>query len=113
MDSGDKATNKAMSAAYKYAAFQAFSIPTEGDNDADAHTHQVSTRQEKPAEKQLTFKAQTWSLVRAHYNDNATAFESGLKAIHLLAENETLAALTEDRWKSIFTQLSEHPSFKK
>lgn len=42
MDSGDKATNKAMSAAYKYAAFQAFSIPTEGDNDADAHTHQVA-----------------------------------------------------------------------
>jgi hypothetical protein len=68
---------------------------------------------EKPAEKPLTFKAQTWSLVRAHYNDNAAAFESGLKAIHLLAENETLASLTEDRWKSIFTQLSEHPSFKK
>lgn len=41
MDSGDKATNKAMSAAYKYAAIQAFSIPTEGDNDADAHTHEV------------------------------------------------------------------------
>ena len=38
MDSSDKATNKAMSAAYKYAAFQAFCIPTEGDNDADAHT---------------------------------------------------------------------------
>jgi len=42
MDSGDKATNKAMSAAYKYAAFQAFSIPTEADNDADAHTYQVA-----------------------------------------------------------------------
>lgn len=42
MDSGDKATNKAMSAAYKYAAFQAFAIPTEGDNDADAVTHQVA-----------------------------------------------------------------------
>ena len=41
MDMSDKATNKAMSAAYKYAAFQAFAIPTEGDNDADAHTHQV------------------------------------------------------------------------
>jgi len=39
MDSADKATNKAMSAAYKYAAFQAFCIPTEGDNDADATTH--------------------------------------------------------------------------
>jgi hypothetical protein len=41
MDSGDKATNKAMSAAYKYAAFQAFAIPTEGDNDADAYTHLI------------------------------------------------------------------------
>ena len=44
MDSGDKATNKAMSAAYKYAAMQAFSIPTEGDNDADATTHDVAAR---------------------------------------------------------------------
>lgn len=36
MDTADKATNKAMSAAYKYMAMQAFCIPTEGDNDADA-----------------------------------------------------------------------------
>lgn len=41
MDSGDKSSNKAMSAAYKYAAFQAFAIPTEGDNDNDATTHEV------------------------------------------------------------------------
>lgn len=42
MDSGDKATNKAMSAAYKYAAFQAFCIPTEETAiDADAETHEV------------------------------------------------------------------------
>lgn len=45
MDSADKATNKAMSAAYKYAAMQAFCIPTEGDNDADATTHDVAPRQ--------------------------------------------------------------------
>lgn len=44
MDSGDKSTNKAMSAAYKYACMQAFCIPTEGDNDADAHTHEVASR---------------------------------------------------------------------
>lgn len=42
MDSGDKATNKAMSAAYKYAAFQTFAIPTEGTPDADAETHEVA-----------------------------------------------------------------------
>lgn len=37
MDSGDKATNKAMSVAYKYACFQAFCIPLEGDPDAQTH----------------------------------------------------------------------------
>ena len=42
MDSGDKATNKAMSAAYKYAAFQTFAIPTEGNPDADAETHETA-----------------------------------------------------------------------
>lgn len=39
MDTGDKATNKAMSAAFKYACIQTFCIPTEGDNDADGVTH--------------------------------------------------------------------------
>lgn len=43
MDSGDKATNKAMSIAYKYAAFQAFCIPTEETAiDADAEVHHVN-----------------------------------------------------------------------
>jgi hypothetical protein len=45
MDTADKATNKAMSAAYKYAAFMTFAIPTEGDNDADAVTHEVAPRE--------------------------------------------------------------------
>lgn len=40
MDSGDKAANKAMSIAYKYAAFQAFCIPLEG-TDPDAESHEV------------------------------------------------------------------------
>lgn len=53
MDSGDKATNKALSAAYKYACIQAFAIPTEGENDADAVTHEVASpaRQSAPAER--------------------------------------------------------------
>ncbi len=35
MDSGDKATNKAMSAAFKYACFQTFCIPTEEMRDSE------------------------------------------------------------------------------
>lgn len=38
MDSGDKATNKAMSVAFKYACFQVFCIPTEDMTDPDAET---------------------------------------------------------------------------
>lgn len=36
MDSGDKATSKAESIAFKYAAFQTFCIPVDGIPDADA-----------------------------------------------------------------------------
>ena len=41
MDSGDKATNKAMSIAFKYACFQVFCIPTEEMKDPDAESHEV------------------------------------------------------------------------
>lgn len=51
MDSADKSANKAQSAALKYAALQVFMIPTEGDNDADAHTHEVAAR-EGPAPRE-------------------------------------------------------------
>lgn len=44
MDSADKATNKAMSAAYKYACFQAFCIPVAGTPDADQTTHEVAAK---------------------------------------------------------------------
>lgn len=56
MDAGDKSTNKAMSAAYKYAAFQAFAIPTEGDNDADSTTHEVAKPKAKPQPAPLSDK---------------------------------------------------------
>jgi hypothetical protein len=54
MDSGDKATNKAMSAAFKYACLQAFCIPTEGDNDTENTTHVVAST---PAVKVVAPKA--------------------------------------------------------
>jgi hypothetical protein len=65
MDSGDKATNKAMSAAYKYAAFMAFAIPTEGDNDADATTHEVSPRNEPAPRQKLEGKYPSKSQLQA------------------------------------------------
>ena len=43
MDTGDKATNKALSIAYKYMAFQLFAIPI--DEDPDATTHVVGKKE--------------------------------------------------------------------
>ena len=48
MDSGDKATNKAMSIAFKYACFQVFCIPTEEMKDPDIECHEVKPKTEPP-----------------------------------------------------------------
>lgn len=44
MDTGDKATNKAMSIAFKYACFQVFCIPTEEMKDPDEECHEVKPK---------------------------------------------------------------------
>lgn len=56
MDSGDKASNKAMSIAHKYALFQTFLIPTEEEKDPDAEAHEVLP---KPAQKESIKKDET------------------------------------------------------
>lgn len=49
MDSGDKATNKAMAIAFKYACFQVFCIPTEEMKDPDEETQDPVKPQFNPA----------------------------------------------------------------
>ncbi len=71
MDSADKATNKAMSAAYKYCCLQVFCIPTEGmADDADLTTHQPVPRPMKanpptgagePRELRIVPDAKPWT----------------------------------------------------
>lgn len=58
MDSGDKATNKAMSVIFKYSTVQTFCIPVEGtgDEDADATTHPPTTPEPKRAAPQSNLK---------------------------------------------------------
>ncbi len=53
MDSADKATKKAMSAAFKYMCMQLFCIPTEGDNDADSTTHELQARADAVAQRRI------------------------------------------------------------
>ena len=48
MDSGDKASNKAMSVALKYACFQLFMIPTEEIIDPDAESPEATSKAQAP-----------------------------------------------------------------
>lgn len=79
MDSGDKSTNKAMSAAYKYLALQLFCIPTEGDNDADATTHLIAA---KPVTPNTTFD-----------------LNAALEAIQATPDSTALDAVARDLWR--------------
>ena len=53
MDSGDKATNKAMAIAMKYALFQVFCIPTDEMKDPDSETPEQSTKKNNNAKTVL------------------------------------------------------------
>jgi len=84
MDSGDKATNKAMSAAYKYAAMQAFCIPTEGDNDADATTHEVAPS-----------KGMAGASAKPAPRNNAATDSEAEQAVALMRQAKTAESLSE------------------
>lgn len=79
MDSGDKATNKAMSVAFKYACFQVFCIPTEEMRDPDAEVHDVKPRQNRAAKSSTgdtitkEEKERLTALCRDKWGDRANA----------------------------------------
>lgn len=52
LDSGDKATNKALSAALKYALIQTFSIPTEDMAEADLESPEIGSTAKTPKSDQ-------------------------------------------------------------
>lgn len=61
LDSGDKATNKALSAALKYALIQTFSVPTEDMAEADLESPEIgSVKKESPT---LAAKSETKDVV--------------------------------------------------
>lgn len=53
MDSGDKASNKAMAVAHKYAFMQIFAIPTLEDKDPENESPDVKAKPQEKAEEKL------------------------------------------------------------
>lgn len=97
MDSADKATNKAMSAAYKYLALLVFCIPTVAspDTDADFSTHEVKADNSQARAKWLDDRKQAimgalnvGELKRLHESAVSTA----------MAENDSAAVDLLNAW---------------
>lgn len=70
MDSGDKATNKAMAIAMKYAMFQVFCIPTEEMKDPDSETPPASKKIVKNANDLKIQPTQIEILNKFYVGDN-------------------------------------------
>ena len=94
MDSADKATNKAMSAAYKYLALLTFCIPTEAspETDADFSTHEVAAAKPKPP---------------ADPRARAARIVAGVAGGDAVAAAEDLARLDEKTLNAIWAHLDE------
>lgn len=63
MDSGDKASNKAMAAALKYFLLQTFCIPTDDAKDPDAESPEIGKRRSSEAQE-LAVKLEEWLTVQ-------------------------------------------------
>lgn len=100
MDTADKATNKAMSAAFKYACFQVFCIPTEEMKDPDADTPEPSVKKEEEhefiallnAEKEARALGMDLSKVAAAYGVELKNLTSAVLADAIARKRAQIAA---------------------
>lgn len=121
MDSGDKATNKALSAAYKYAMFQTFCVPTEGAaDDADAHTHEPAAVSPVPpaatvAPAPTAAQPVTIKEVDTQLNKNQAymvVFSDGVKLqTKRRASMETAESYRRDKIAVIYTRWEKNPGY--
>lgn len=100
MDVADKATNKAMSAAYKCAVTEVFCIPSKGDNDADSKTHAVAQRMPEcdrvKHERAILAAPDAAALKRAFTNATAASKRAGDEE-----SRKTFVAAKETRTKQL------------
>lgn len=86
MDSGDKAANKAMSVAQKYALIQIFSIPTDDPKDPEIDGHQVPANEVRKPE--LTPDNPKWAEAITFLRTDGATMERILKGWIVSKENQ-------------------------
>ena len=91
LDSSDKATSKAMTAAYKYAVIQAFCIPVCGTEDADASSPKLSNgHSPEPVQGWRQWAADIQDMIRLCETDEALARvqQSNRALLHSLSKEK-------------------------
>lgn len=76
MDRGDKSMNKAMSSAYKNVFFEAFCIPTEGDNDTENESPEIAQKQAKSKPAPKAAKLTPWMQICKDNKETADMFKA-------------------------------------
>ena len=102
MDSGDKASNKALAVAFKYACFQVFCIPTEEMKDPDADSHEPSTPKPEP---QYATDAMRRTFMKECYRIGKTK-----SAILKVIGANSLEELTVEQFKIAMESFKKTPS---
>jgi len=97
MDSGDKASNKSMSVAHKYALLQAFLIPTDDPKDPENDDHEIKA----PAKAQLAKQAPNPPATPPAAPPNQTRRQ---KAVAFLDSKKE--EFSEEQWTELQTDLS-------
>ena len=102
MDSGDKATNKAMSIAFKYACFQVFCIPTEEMKDPDEECHEVKA---KETEKKLIDETKQKALEMRCKDKGVSVIDlldkCHLKSLADVTEKQFFWLAHDDNWEKL------------
>lgn len=96
MDSADKATNKAMAVAFKYAMFQTFCVPLEAvtGGDADAQTHELLSAEEAR-------RIQCQDMMEA-YKESVVAIRAALDREDYYAAAEAWYELDQDTMRALW-----------
>lgn len=101
VDSLDKATNKAMTSAYKYAMIQLFSIPVVGQEDPDSG-HGANERTEKPLVRDTAPATYSESAFTSNLPAWQAAVADGkITPANIIAKLETIAKITDFQRKTI------------
>ncbi len=106
MDSGDKSMNKAMSAAFKYACFQVFCIPTEEMHDSEEQSDELKNQEminntdksmiptQGDISKEHIEKIKT-EMIRTGINEKVILSMFGAKKIEELSDIQAVAVLNK------------------